>query len=83
MQPVLFARSNANFSELVNHFRNADLVYAAAGEVELAIWRGDHVAHYTPPDGMGVGIEKVCVVGSKPMIRFGVRPVSTYLERNF
>src|SRR5438552_14039384 len=31
-----------------------------------------------PPDGMGVGIEKVCVVGSKPMIRFGVRPVSTY-----
>jgi hypothetical protein len=53
VQPVLFARSNANFNELVKHFRNADLVYAAAGEVELAIWRGDHVANYTPAGRYG------------------------------
>ena len=30
-----------------------------------------------PPDGIGVGVEKVRIFESKPMIRLGVLPVST------
>jgi hypothetical protein len=64
---------------LVKYSRNTDLVYTTTREVELAIWRRDDVAEDDTSAGRyGVGVVKVCVVGSNPMIRFGVRPVSTY-----
>ena len=40
--------ASSNLSGLVKYFRNTDLVYTATREVELAIWRRDHVANYAP-----------------------------------
>ncbi len=47
--PVLFAQPQVNFRELVKYFCNTDLVYAATREVELAIWRRDHLASTFEP----------------------------------
>ena len=67
MQPGSFAPPVVTYRGLVKYFRDTDLVSLATREVELAIWRRNQVADYAPPDGMGVGVEKVCVVGSYPM----------------
>ena len=47
LQPVLLEQPVVTRRGLVKYFRNTDLVYTATGEVELAIWRRDHVADDT------------------------------------
>ena len=45
---VLLEQQVVTHCGLVKYFRNTDLVYTATREVELAIWRRDHVANYAP-----------------------------------
>jgi len=58
VQSGSFAQPIVIYCGLVNYFRNTDLVNAATGEVQLAIWRGDHVANYAPTGRNGSWIEE-------------------------